>query len=220
MGTTSTGPAPDRDFDADALKDWVVQRSKPLSIGAAAVIVGAAAFLFWQQSNRIKNERADAALGTAQSAYYSGNTTLAKSDLDKVATRYPGTASGTQATLLLAAIAYGEAKYDDGIKLLTAAQATAPALFAAEIEEMIGAGYADSKRYDEAAAHYLKSADRSQFPADKDVMRAEAARAYGMGGKSAEARKIWAQLAADRESPVMNEAKVRLGELDAKVASK
>jgi hypothetical protein len=43
---------------------------------------------------------------------------------------------------------------------------------------------------------------------------------YGAGGKTAEARKLWAELAANRESPVLNEAKVRLGEIDAKVASK
>ena len=220
MGTTSSAPATDREFDAEALKDWIVQRAKPLSIGGGGVVVGVAAFLFWQQSARIKDERADAALLGAQGAFYQGNTPLAKSDLEKVVTRYPGTPGATQATMLLAAISYGEGKYDDGIKALTTALASAESHFAPGILEMIGAGHADAKRYDDAAAHYLKAADRTPFPADKDVYKAEAARSYGMGGKTAEARKLWSELAANRESPVLNEAKVRLGELDAKAASK
>ena len=220
MGTSTPVTATEREFDADALKDWIVQRSKPLSIGGGAVVVVVAAVLFWQQSNRIKNERADAALNTGQSAFYSGNTALAKSDLEKVGTRYPGTAGGTQATMLLAQIAYGEGRYDDGIKLLTAAQGGAPSQFSAVMEELIAAGHADAARFVDAASHYLKAAALAPFAADKEIYRAEAARMYGAGGKTAEARKLWAELAANRESPVLNEAKVRLGEIDAKVASK
>ena len=220
MGTTSSAPVPEREFDAEAVKDWIVDRAKPLSIAVGAVVVAVAVFLFWQQANRIKNERADAALVSAQSAFYSGNTALAKSDLGKLVTRYPGTDGATQATMLLASISYGEGKYDDGIKALTGAQSGAPAHFAPGLEELIAAGHADAKRYADAASHYLKAAERTPFPADKDIYRAEAARSYGLGGKPAEARKIWAELAANRESPVLNEAKVRLGELDAKAATK
>lgn len=220
MGTTSSAPTPEREFDAEAVKDWIVDRAKPLSIAGGAVVVAVAVFLFWQQSTRIKNERADTALLSAQSAFYSGNTALAKSDLDKVVSRYPGTDGATQATMLLASISYGEGKYDDGIKALTSALGGASAHFAPGLEELIAAGYADAKRFADAASHYLKAAERTPFPADKDIYRAEAARSYGLGGKSAEARKIWVELAANRESPVLNEAKVRLGELDSKVASK
>ena len=220
MGTTSSAPPADREFDAEALKDWIVERSKPLSIGAGAVVVIVAAVLFWQQSSRIKNERADTALLSAQSAFYSGNTALAKSDLDKVVSRYPGTSGATQATMLLAAISYGEGKYADGIKALTAAQNGVSGQFAPSLEELIASGHADAGRYDDAASHYLKAAEKTPYPADRDIFRAEAARSYDMGGKPAEARKIWAELASNRESPVLNEAKVRLGELDAKVAAK
>ena len=220
MAMSPPVPATDREWDADAIKEWVVARGKPLSIGGGAVVVAVAAFLFWQQSNRIKNERADTALNAAQGAFYSGNTALAKSDLEKVVTRYPGTAGGTQATMLLAQIMYGEGKYDDGIKLLTGAQGGAPDQFSASLEELIGAGHADAKRHNEAASHYLAAADKAPFPADKALFRAEAARMYGLAGKTDEARKLWETLAADRESPVLNEAKVRLGELTAKAASK
>lgn len=220
MGTTSSAPATDNEFDAEALKDWIVQRSKPLSIAGGVIVVAVAGYLFWEQSARIKNERAETALMGAQGAYYQGNTALAKSDLEKVVSRYPGTAGATQATMLLAAISYGEGKYDDGIKALTAALGSAEAHFSPGIEEMIGSGLIDAKKFDEAATHYLKAADRTPFAADKDIYKSEAARAYGAGGKTVDARKIWTELAANRESPVLNEAKVRIGELDAKAASK
>ena len=123
-------------------------------------------------------------------------------------------------SILLAQMSYGEGKYDAGVKQLTDVQGSAPDVLRAEIEEMIGAGLADAKKYDEAAKHYLKAGDLSRFPADKDLYKAEAARVLGIAGKSADARKIWAELAANRESPVINEARVRVGELDAKAASK
>ena len=218
MGTTPTAAA--SDLDADAMKDWIVQRARPLSIGAGVIVVAVAGYLFWQQSTRIKNERADAALASAQSAYYAGNTALAKSDLEKVVVRYPGTMGGTQAGMLLAVISYGEGKYDDGIKRLVGLQGGSPSHLAGPIEDLIASGHTDAKRFAEAASHYLKAGDLAEFAADKQIYQAEAARVYGLAGNAAEARKLWVALAADRESPVLNEAKVRLGELDAKVASK
>lgn len=220
MGTTSPATSQDRELDADAIKDWLAAHRQQLTIGGAAAVVVVAGVLFWQQSSRLKNERADNAFGQAQSAFYSGNTGQAKAELEKVVTRYPGTAGGSEAVILLAQIAYGEGKYDDGIKQLTEAAGSVPSQFGGAVEEMIAAGHADAKRYDQAAEHFLKAADRSEFQADKMIYQADAARMYGLAGKTAEARKLWAALAADRESPVLNEAKVRLGEIDAKAASK
>ena len=59
MGTSSPVSAPEREFDADAIKDWVVARAKPLSIGAGAVVVVIAGVMFWQQSARLKEDRAE-----------------------------------------------------------------------------------------------------------------------------------------------------------------
>lgn len=218
MGTTSPTASPERELDVDAIKDWVVERKQPLMIAGAALVVVVAVGVFWQQSTRLKNERADNAYGTAQAAYYQGNIPQAKSDLEKVPTRYPGTVGAAQATMLLAQIAYGEGKWDDGIKKLTEIVGSVPPQFKSQVLETIAAGHADAKRYDQAADFYLKAADAAAFEADKAVYRADAARMYQAGGKAAEARKLWASLAVDRDSPVLNEAKVRLGELDAKVA--
>jgi len=216
MGTSSPASRPDSEWDAEALKDWVSSRSRPLMIGAAVVLVGVAAVAFSRSSAQRKNSRAEAALMTGQSAFYSGNTAQAKTDLGSVISRYGGTASSSQAAMLLAQIHYSEGKYDEGIKLLTDVAKSAPGPFRAGLAEMIGSGYADSKRYAEAAEQYTKASEFAEFPADKDIHLADAARVLLASGKDAEARKIWERLASNPESVVQNEAKVRLGEIDAR----
>ncbi len=219
MGTSSPVSAPNSEWDAERIKDWVVSRSRPLMLIVGTVVVGGAAYVFWQQSVRLKNDRADAALAAAQGSYYSGNAALAKSDLDKLVTRYPGTSGATQAAMLLAQILYGESKHDEGIAKLTAVASGAPGQFQAAIEELLAAGYADSGRPDQAAQHLLRAAERAQFPAEQQMYRADAARMLMSAGKGADARALWAQLAEIPDSPVLSEARVRLGEIDAKAAT-
>ncbi len=218
MGTSTPASRPDSEWDAEALKDWVSSRSRPLMIGGAVVLVAIAAVAFSRSSAQRKNARAESALMTGQSAFYSGNTAQAKTDLGSVISRYPGTASSSQAAMLLAQIHYGEGKYDDGIKLLTDAAKSAPGPFRAAVAEMIASGYVDTKRFEEAAAQFTKASEFAEFPADKEIHLADAARVLLASGKVAESKKIWEQLAANPESVVRSEAKVRLGEIDARPA--
>lgn len=207
-------------FDSDVAWAWISERGRPLTYVAGGALVITAVVLFWRESVARKNERADAALATAQSAFYSGNTALAKSDLEKLVARYEGTSGGTQAAILLAQILYGEGKHDDGIVRLKAAVGSAPNHFVPALEELLAGGYADTKRYDEAVQHLTRAAEKAAFATDKAIYRAEAARLLALSGKTAEARKAWQALADDPESPVANEARVRIGELDAKAAVK
>jgi predicted negative regulator of RcsB-dependent stress response len=212
MGTSAS----DNEFDLDSVKDWATRNSRSLMIGGGVVVVLGAGYLFASKQAELKNARAEAAYATAQGTFYSGNATQAKTDLEKAVDRYKGTNGGTQGAMLLAQILYGEGKFDDGIKVLTGIQGSAPSQFASAIEELIGSGYADSKRPAEAADHYLKAAERSPFPAEKDSYTADAARVLMMAGKAAEAKTLWQKLAANTESNMATEAKVRLGELEAK----
>jgi tetratricopeptide (TPR) repeat protein len=219
MGTSTPASRPDSEWDAEALKDWVVSRSKPLMIGGAVVLVAIAAVAFSRSSAQRKNARAESALMTGQSAFYSGNTAQAKTDLGSVISRYPGTASSTQAAMLLAQIHYNEGKHDEGLKILSDAAKVAPGPFRAAVAELMAAGYADTKRYAEAAEHFSKAAELAEFPTDKEIHLADAARVLLASGKVAESKKIWEKLAANPESVVRNEAKVRLGEIEARPVS-
>jgi predicted negative regulator of RcsB-dependent stress response len=220
MASTAPGTGKVSELDGDTIKDWFATRGKMIStvaIGAVGLILVG---YFVRENGLRKNENADRALVTAQSAFYAGNATLAKSDLEKLVTRWPKTPAGAQAAMLLAQILYGEGKYDDGISRLTAVIGSAPADFAASVEDLIAAGYADSKRYPEAIDHLTKAAEKARFAADKAIYQADAARLMTLAGRSADARKAWEALANDPESPVGAEAKVRLGELDAKASPK
>ena len=219
MGTSSPLSPAENEWDAERVRDWVVANAKPLAFGIGIVVVAGAGFAFWRQSVQLKNDRANTAFATAQGAYYSGNTALAKSDLEKLVTRYPGTQGATQAGMLLAQLLYGESKHDDAIKTLTSLQGGAPSQFAASLEELIAAGYADSNRPALAAEHLLKAAGKARFTADQQLYRADAARFLSAAGKTDEARKIWAELADIPDSPASTEARIRMGELSAKEAT-
>jgi hypothetical protein len=191
-----------------------------LAIGAGVVAVAVAIVYFTKQAAQMKRDNADRALATAQSAYYSGNIPLAKTNLEKAATSFVGTAGGAQAAMLLAQISFNDGKYDEGIKQLMDGRSSVPAEFAPDYESLIADGFADNHKLAEAADHYGKAADATPFAADKDSFRASQARALAAAGKSDDARKIWVQLATNPESPSFSEARVRLGELGAKAASK
>ena len=217
---TKTGEAtrPAADLDADSILDTIRLRQREISIGAIAIAVIALVAWLWHGSVVQKQERGERALNMAANSYYSGNKALARTDLEKVAERYSGTSPGIQGSMLLAQLLYETGQYDVGIKELEKVKGsggTGP--FAASIEGLIAAGYSDTQKYEEAAKRYLVAADKAPFPADKDLYSAEAARALTMAGKKAEARRIWLDIVARNDSPVVGEAKIRLGELDAQL---
>lgn len=215
---TKTGEAarPPMDLDTDSMIDTLKAKSREITIGAIVVVAAAGGIWLWRESEQKKSERADAALNAASNAFYSGNLALAETDLKKVVERYAGTTAGTEASMMLAQTLYATQKYDDGIKVLVAARSTGSGTpFGAAIEGLIATGNLDAKKYDEAIKHYLAAADKAQFPADKDMFRADAARAMMVAGKKDDAKKIWAELASKLDSPNLGEAKIRLGELEA-----
>jgi hypothetical protein len=89
------------------------------------------------------------------------------------------------------------------------------------VEGLIAAGLSQQgpTKEADAASHYQKAANLS-VATDKDGYLAEAARSFTAAGKKPEARAIWADLANRTDSPRAIEAKIRLGELDAKVQAK
>lgn len=218
---TKTGdaaqPPIDLDLDADSLLDTLRTRSRELTIAAVVVAVGVAGFLLWQQQKHANEEKAELALGNPAAAFFQGNAALAKNDLVKLVERYGDTPAGVQGAMMLAQVHFQDGKYDEGVKVLKKAQGSSAAgPFGAPILALIGEGLLDGKKFDEAAKSYQAAAEQTPFAADKDVYTADVARALALGGKIAEAKKVWGALAANRESPMATEAKVRLGELEGK----
>jgi predicted negative regulator of RcsB-dependent stress response len=187
-----------------------------VSWGLLALVVVVGGLWFFQRSRTMKEQNAEKAYYQARQSAAAGNLPLAVSDLKKVVTRYEGTRGGTQAAIFLAQALYEQKKPQEGINELRAALGDAPKDFVASIHALIGNGNEELKNFAAAAEAYKEAASATDFPAEKAAYQAFAGRAYMAAGKAAEARAIWAELAKDETGPMAAEARVRLGELEAK----
>ncbi|MCC6927384.1 MAG: tetratricopeptide repeat protein [Gemmatimonadaceae bacterium] len=217
---TKTGEAarPRLEDSAESLMEWVQSHGRQLGIGAIVVVALAAGSWVVSRSNDTKAAGASRALSEAQRSMASGNLALAAADLQKVVSRYGSTTAGTQARLLLAQVQFQQGKVADGMKVLD--EVGSAGAMQASLHALRGAGLEQSGKPAEAAAEYLKASTASTLPSERESYKADAARAYVTAGKKDEALKIWEAIAADEASPLNGEARLRVGELSATVATR
>ena len=215
---TKTGAAarPDLEERAEDFKEWALLHSRLLTGAAVAVALAAGAAWIYVKSQAAQAQNASTALMEAEQALGAGNAALAQSDLEKLIARYGSTDAGHQAHLLLAQAYYDAGKYSEGTADLEKFVQSSPKLLEASAYNLIGAGYEQQNKFDDAATAYQKAATAASGKSDRDSYLANAARALTAGGKTTDAIKIWSKLAADPTSATSAEARVRLGELQAK----
>ncbi len=214
----STAPtATDR---GEAVFDWFRIKGRYLTIGAAIVAVAGIGYWFYTRSAQIKSGRAEQSLLQAKQAVAQGNTALAQNDLQNVLNRYGNTRAGVEAGLVLAELHYGKGEYQKGIDVLrgladkSAAESSRPKVYA-----LIGDGHLQMGKPDEAAQAYQRAAEEARFDGMRAFYTARKARAMMAAGKTAEARKVWEELAtAPWAEAAALEARVRLGELEVQQA--
>lgn len=215
--TTPNAPARKRyDADDETMTEWLMVHKRNVTWGIVALAVIAAGFWYYERSQSIRRQRAETAYFQARQSAAAGNLPLAVSDLKKVVSRYEGTSAGSQAALTLAQMLYDQQKVKEGLDVLKAAEGKASGDFKASIHVLEAAGYEELRDLAGAAEQYKLAAAVTRFPVDKAQYQAAAARDYAAAGKTAEARAIWAELVKDETAPTAAEARVRLGELDAK----
>ncbi len=216
---TKTGEAarPSLTLEPESLGDTLVRYQRPILIGAIVILVGLGGVWMWRRSAVVKETRAAEAYAGAEAAFGAGNMALAQPELEKVATRYVGTAAGTQAAMLLAQIHFDGGKHADGIAALERALASSPEALRAGTQALIAAGHEASGKPADAATAYERAATAASFVEDREMYRMEAARNHVTAGNAAAAKAIYESIAAREDSPYVGEAKVRLGELTAKV---
>ena len=212
--TSPNIPARQRSADESA-GDWMLLHKRELSWAVLALAVIIAGFWFYERSQSIKSQHAEAAYFQARQSAAAGNLPLAVSDLKKVVARYEGTSAGTQAAISLAQALYDQKKFKDGIDVLKKVEAKAPDQFRPSIHVIEAAGYEELKDFTAAAEQYKLAALATPFPVDKAKFQAGAARDYMAAGKTDQAKAIWTELAKDETSAEAAEARVRLGELTA-----
>ena len=219
MKNSAAKPRRFLDDQADSIFGWVQEHMRAVGIAAAAIVVIAAGAWMYARSAQLKEQRAGETLARAAQSADAGNDALAQSDLEKLIRQYSGTNAARQATLILAEVLYRQGKYQKGIDELQ--RLTVPASdrdLASAVEAEIAAGYEELRKFGAAADHYKKAAEKSRFEADRQAHLASAARAATSAGNTAEAKRIWSQLAANPQSAIAAEARVRLGELEAQPA--
>jgi predicted negative regulator of RcsB-dependent stress response len=207
---------PDVEERVDSLVGWLELHSRELMYASIGLLVVAGGFWFYRQSNERQAQSASTALSEAESAIAAGNLPLAQSDLEKLVARYGKTSAGTQAHVLLAQVHYEKGEFQQGIDQLKSVSDDKDGYTAAAGLNLMAAGLEQSGKFGDAATTYEKAASKAPYKVDHDVYMANAARAYTTAGKIGDAKKIWSALAKDDQSPAAAEARVRLGELEAK----
>lgn len=215
--TTPNIPARKRyGADEESLTEWVMLHKRGVTWAAIALAIVFGGYWFYERSQSIKAQRAEAAYFQARQSAGAGNLPLAISDLQKVVNRYEGTRAGAQAALSLAQALYDQKNFKEGVAALKKAETKAPEEFRAAIHALEAAGYEELKDFISGAQEYKAAAEATRFPTDKAEYQAAAARDYMAAGKTEEAKAIWAELAKDEAGPTAAEARVRLGEVEAK----
>jgi predicted negative regulator of RcsB-dependent stress response len=207
---------------AQTFLDWTRVNGRLLATGAVVVAVAAAGYWFYMRSRQIQATNAERALLTAKQSMTAGNMPLAQKDLQNVYAKYSSTTAGVEAAMLLAQIDYDTGKFQDGISVLEKVVGSSAASgVESTIRSLEGDGYAQMKKLGEAGKAYEEAANSTKLETERAFQLAKAARAYTSAGDTAKARAIWTGLLNDKSAQSMSaEARVRLGELLAKPASR
>lgn len=207
---------------AQTFLDWTRINSKALTAGAAVIVVAAAGYWFFQRSQQIQAANAERALMNAKQSLTAGNMPLAQTDLQNVYSRYPSTAAGVEAGMLLAQVDYDGNKPADGLAILDKVSGSrAASEEKATILNLKGDGLAQQGKLADAAKQYQAAADATDPGTEKAFYASKAARTYQQAGDTAQARQLWSAILNDpKMQNVAAEARVRLGELTAQVAKK
>lgn len=203
------------------LMQWLAHNRQWLTIAVSVIVVGVGGWWVYNQSRITKETNASKALTLAKQSIGAQNPALAISDLQKLVARYGGTGAGSEGALLLAQLDYDASKFQEGIAVLENAAKSAPQPMESEIRGLLGDGYLSLNNPAAAAKEFEKAADLTDREIDRASQRARAARAFAASGDSAKSRQLWSDLSTSTKNPsVAAEAKVRLGELNAKPANK
>jgi predicted negative regulator of RcsB-dependent stress response len=188
-------------------------------IGVAVLVVGGGAYVAYRWNQQARAESAERALYGAKVSVAQGNIALATADLRKVIQGYGGTSGAAEAALTLASLQYDEGNFQEGINTLEQSVKSAPATMVVSTHALIGEGYLELGKMEEAARAFEMAASASSYKGERASLRARAARAYATAGKDDQALAIWQELLRDPGDPAAAfEARIRIGELSVKPA--
>ena len=206
MGRGSAEPT------GDEVGDWVARNGRALGASAVVLAVAVAGVFAWQSANRASAGRAERALYEAEARFGQGDPAAAGA-LQGVVRRYGDTPAGAHARVLLAQSYYDQQKYADGLRVLS--QGSVPEVWQGPTDRLRAVGELGVGRPKQAAAIYERLAG-SAGPETKASVLGDAARAYEAAGATVDAKRLWQRVIDTGVAGAADEARVRLGALEAR----
>lgn len=195
-------------------------RLKMFGIGAAVVAVAAVAVWFVITSGQRKEAFAAQALEQARSTAEQGNIGDAVQQFEKVVQLYGGTSAAYEATIGMAQARLVAGQNELAISTLEEfLKSNPPSTYSSPANGLLGTGYENVGRFDDAVAAYQKAAEQVDVGYLKAILLLDAGRSASLAGKQDAARAIYEKIIAEHgDTPAKSEAEVRLAELTAKPA--
>ncbi|GJG88699.1 hypothetical protein tb265_38800 [Gemmatimonadetes bacterium T265] len=196
----------------DSAAAWLEHNGRAVGGAALVAVVAIGAAFAWRASSQASAERADRALYEAEARFAQGDPGAAQA-LQQVSGRYGDTPAGAHARLLLAQSYYDQQKYADGLRVL--GSGSVPADWREATERLRAVGEEGAGR-PKAAAVVFERLATDAGPDARAALLGDAARAYEGAGDLANARRVWQTLVDTGARGVADEARVRVGELNAR----
>jgi len=214
--TGSKGYRPKGPDGLEGVMAWIETHTREVMWLALAVVAAAGGVWFYFKSQAAQARNAANALVEAEQAVASQNMPLAQANLERLVKRYPDMEPGKVGMVLLAQVHYQKGEFQAGIEAIKPLTKADDPFFTAQALGLTGAGYEQLHKYAEAAASYRSAAEKARFESDKAIYLSSAARNLVAAGQVNDAKGIYASLASDPNGPAAAEARVRLGELNAR----
>lgn len=195
------------------------KHGRTLGIGAAVVVIAAAATWLYISSERRKENFAGRELDQARSEAEAGNLPLAGSDLARLIERFRGTRAAGQAVIVLNQIRLIQGQRDVAVNdLQQFVRSGVPDYVAASAYGLLGGGLEDQGKLREAGAAYRQAASKAELDFLKAGYLLDAGRVLAAAGDSAGAKTAYGEILQkygllDQAA----EARVRMAELGGSV---
>ncbi|HEV8125088.1 MAG TPA: tetratricopeptide repeat protein [Gemmatimonadales bacterium] len=215
MATTLTAPETASVPSSARFVAWSQAHRKLLMIVGGVVLAAGLVAWFLVTASARREDFANRSLSQARGIAESGNIVLASTEFQKLIDTYPGTAASREAEISLNQLRLISGQHELAIvRLREFLKADLPAKYKAAGNALLGAALENALKPAEAGEAYKAAADA----ADLDYLKADyllqAARAYGAGGKNADAiAALKTVIDKYSKTPALTEAQVRLGEL-------
>ena len=219
MNTEAAGASKD---PVQRLLDWSDRHRRHLTLAAIVIAAIGGGAWFTVEYHRRKEAAASAALDQASASLQSGNLPLAASDLSRLVSSYGGTSAADEAVLLLAQVRLLQKQGEQAAQeLQSALQEGLDDQYVAPAYSLLGAAQENAGNLQAAAQAYERAAETCWYPPVAAEYLNDAGRAYWNDGELQNAIADYQKVVDDHaDAPAALEAKVRLGELKARLASR